>query len=214
MSKLPGLLVIIRHGESEWNATGRWTGITDVSLTDKGHREGEMMGEKLSDLHFDHAYVSQQSRTHQTLEAAKRKHPQNDLSHEVSGAINERDYGKLTGHNKWQVKEELGEEAFHGIRRGWDYPVPGGETLKMVYERVIPFYKDTVLPRLKKGENILLVAHGNSIRSLMKYIENISDEGVADLEMVFGTALLYRVDEDGHLVDKELRSIDTTLPPA
>lgn len=211
---LPGTLVIIRHGESEWNATGRWTGITNVHLTDKGRHEGTLMGIELKDFHFDYAYVSEQVRTLETLEAAMTTHPQNDVPYEVVGAINERDYGDLTGKNKWQVKEELGEEAFAGIRRGWDYPVPGGETLEMVYERVIPFYQTAVLPRLKKGETVLLAAHGNSIRSLMKFIEDLTVEEVAHTEMIFGTALIYTVDADGHQVTKDVRSIDTELPPA
>lgn len=214
MKTLPGLLVIIRHGESEWNAQGRWTGITNILLTEKGHREGELMGEKLQDLKFDIAYVSEQDRTLQTLQAAMRKHPQKELTHKVARAINERDYGKFTGKNKWEVKEEVGEDVFTAIRRGWEYPVPDGESLKMVYERVVPFFTDTVLPHLAKGENVLIAAHGNSIRSLMKYIENISDEDIAGVEMVFGTALLYRVDDSGHLADKEVRSIETELPPA
>jgi 2,3-bisphosphoglycerate-dependent phosphoglycerate mutase len=209
-----GLLVIIRHGESEWNATGQWTGLTDVHLTDKGRHEGTLMGIALKDIHFDYAYTSRQIRTQETLDAVMTTHPQNTVPHEAAAALNERDYGDLTGKNKWEVKEEMGEEAFNGIRRSWDYPVPRGETLKMVYERSVPFYKETIVPRLLKGENVLIAAHGNSIRSLMKYIENISDEGVAHIEMVFGTALLYHVDEHGRQVDKDVRSIDTELPPA
>lgn len=209
-----GKLIIVRHGESEWNATGQWTGLTDVNLTQKGMHEAELMGEKLTDIHIDHAYISEQVRTLQTLQGLLKTQGQTDLPFERRWAINERDYGEYTGLNKWEVKEQVGEEAFNGIRRNWDYPVPGGETLKDVYNRAVPFFKDTVLPRLRKGENIMLVAHGNSIRSLMKYIENVKDEDISKVEMIFGTILFYDLDNEGHVVHKEERHIDTVLPPA
>lgn len=209
-----GKLVIVRHGESEWNATGQWTGLTDVNLTQKGMHEAELMGEKLTDIHFDHAYVSEQIRTTQTLKGLLKTQGQTDLPFDRRWAINERDYGEYTGLNKWEVKEQVGEEAFNGIRRNWDYPVPGGETLKDVYGRAVPFLKEVVLPQLKAGKNILLVAHGNSIRSLMKYIEQISDLDIAHTEMIFGTILIYDLDEEGHMAHKEERKIDTVLPPA
>lgn len=209
-----GTLVIIRHGESEWNATGQWTGITDVHLTDKGRHEGTLMGVELKDIHFDYAYVSEQIRTLETLQALMTTHPQNDIPYEITGAINERDYGIYTGKNKWQVKEEVSEETFTGIRRGWDFPIPDGESLEMVYDRVAPFYLKTILPRLQKGQTVLMAAHGNSIRALMKYIEDLTIEEVIHTEMIFGTALIYKVDKEGHMINKDVRSIDTTLPPA
>ncbi len=210
----PGLLVIVRHSESAWNALGKWTGTTDVHLSDKGHKESALMGECLRDITFDHAYISQQVRTKETLEGILAVKGRDNVPYEIAAAINERDYGDLTGKNKWEVEKEVGKEAFHHIRRGWDYPVPNGETLKQVYERVVPFYVGTMLPRLQRGETVLIVAHGNSIRSLVKYIEDISDEKIADIEMIFGTALLYRVDSRGKILDKETRVIATTLPPA
>ncbi len=119
------------------------------------------------------------------------------LEIESSSALNERDYGEYTGKNKWEVKDLVGEEAFNQIRRGWDVPVPGGETLKMVYERVVPFYSETILPQLREGKNILIVASGNSIRSLMKYLESISDEGISQLEMPFGQIIVYNITAEG-----------------
>lgn len=209
-----GKLVIVRHGESEWNATGRWTGITDVHLTPKGHHEAELMGEKLRGIHFDHGYVSEQIRTLETLQSLLKTQGQSNLSYDRRWAINERDYGEYTGLNKWEVKEKLGEEAFNGVRREWDYPVPGGETLKNVYHRAVPFYQQEILPRLKAGENIIVAGHGNSIRSLMKFIENISDTDIAKTEMVFGTILIYDVDDEGRMTHKEVRRIESILPPA
>lgn len=209
-----GRLVIARHGESEFNATGRWTGISDVHLTAKGFHEGELMGEKIKDIHFSHAYISEQVRARESLEAILKTQGQTDLHFDRRSGLNERDYGVYTGLNKWQVKEQVGEDQFNCIRREWDCPIPGGETLHNVYDRAVPFYMGTVLPRLKQGENVLLVAHGNSIRAIMKYIENISDQDIAKVEMIFGTILLYNVDQDGHIKHKEERKIVTELPNA
>ena len=138
MNELPatGLLVISRHTESEWNLLGKWTGLTDVNLTDKGHDEAFKIGELLRGVKFDAVYTSEQKRTHQTLAGIMKGSEHEDVPHVISGAVNERDYGDLTGKNKWEVQEEIGDEAFKGIRRGWDYPVPGGETLKDVNGRV------------------------------------------------------------------------------
>jgi 2,3-bisphosphoglycerate-dependent phosphoglycerate mutase len=209
-----GKLIIVRHGESEWNATGQWTGLTDVNLTAKGRHEAELMGEQLRNIRIDHAFTSEQIRTVQTLEGVLKGAHQTTVSYDRRWGINERDYGEYTGLNKWQVKEEVGEEAFNAIRRNWDYPVPGGETLHDVYKRAVPFLQKEVLPMLAEGKNVLLVAHGNSIRSLIKYIEKISDEGIASVEMIFGTILFYDLDKDGHMVAKDERKIDTVLPPA
>jgi 2,3-bisphosphoglycerate-dependent phosphoglycerate mutase len=211
---LPGTLIIARHGESEWNALGKWTGTTDVHLTPKGQHEAMLMGEELKDIHFDQAYYSEQIRTKETLDGILTAAGQTEIAAKRTGAINERDYGIYTGKNKWEVKEAIGDEAFHGLRRDWDYHVDGGETLKDVYERVLPFYKDEVLPRLAKGETVLLVAHGNSIRALVKYLESVPEARIAEVEMIFGTALIYQVDEAGLMTHKEVRQIQTVLPPA
>ncbi len=213
MSKV-GQLIVARHGESEWNALGKWTGTTDVHLTAKGYHEAVLLGYKITDIAVDKAYCSQQIRALETLEGMLDASRQYDVPYERTGALNERDYGDFTGKNKWQVQKEVGEKEFERIRRGWDHPVTNGETLKMVYERVVPFYKGTVLPQLMEGKNVLLVAHGNSIRSLMKYIESISDKDISNLEMMFGDIVIYTVDKEGKSVTKKVRKIDTTPPPA
>lgn len=210
---MSGKLIIVRHGESEWNAKGVWTGTTDVHLTAKGRHESELMGQQLEDQKIDQAFVSEQTRTSETLAGIEKALDQH-IDATMTAAFNERDYGELTGQNKWQVKEKLGEEAFQGIRRGWDYPVPGGETLKDVYERAIPYYIDHVVPLILAGKNVLIVAHGNSIRSLVKYIESISDEEIKAVEMIFGTILIFDVDAEGKMIKKEIRQIETTPPPA
>jgi 2,3-bisphosphoglycerate-dependent phosphoglycerate mutase len=195
-SNTKGLLVISRHGESEWNLLGKWTGLTDVGLTEKGAKDAEIIGSIIpKDIKFDEVYTSVLKRTEETLQGIVRGlgTPElNDLPKTANAALNERDYGKYTGMNKWEVKDSVDEATFNGLRRGWDFPVEGGENLKQVYERVIPYFEQELLPKLQAGENILLVAHGNSIRALMKYLEDISDEGIADVEMKFGQVLIYR----------------------
>ncbi len=211
-----GKLLIVRHAESEWNASGQWTGTTDVHLSQKGFKESALFGQALAklDIPVDIAYCSEQVRTRETLEIMLDTAQQLNVEKITSGAINERDYGEYTGKNKWEIKQQIGEQAFNDIRRGWDVPVPGGETLKMVYERVEPFYTGTVLPLLKQGKNVLIVAHGNSIRALMKHIESISDADMSKLEMPFGQINVYDVGDDGRKTGASVVPIDTTPPNA
>ena len=214
IKKPSGKLIISRHAESEWNAEGKWTGTTDIHLSEKGFRASAKLGQLLKSMGYkvDVAYCSQQIRTRETLEGILDASQMFDVDIVREAAVNERDYGDYTGKNKWEMKQLIGEEAFNNLRRGWDVEVPGGETLKTVYERVIPFYKETILPALNSGKNVLLVAHGNSIRALMKYIESISDEDVSNLEMIFGQLLVYTVDEEGHKTDKEIGQIEPSNP--
>ncbi len=211
-----GKLIITRHTESEWNATGQWTGLRDVHLSEKGFHESALLGIAFAktNLKLDIAFCSQQIRSLETLEGILDSSQQFDVPIERVADINERDYGDYTGKNKWQMKEMLGEEKFNELRRGWDAPIPQGETLKMVYNRVQPFYINRVLPRLKQGQNVLIVAHGNSLRSLMKYIEKVSDQAVQDLEMLFGCLVIYEVDQDGYKLSRTDLPINSPSPNA
>lgn len=205
-------MVIIRHGESEWNLRGKWTGWTDVGLTEKGARDAEEIGKIITDFDFDEVYVSALKRSEETFQGIIRglgRPEMNQLPKTADTALNERDYGIYTGKNKWEVKEEVGEDEFTLIRRGWDNVIPEGENLKQVYERVIPYFKAEILPKLQAGETVLLVAHGNSIRALIKYLDSISDEDIADVEMKFGKVLIYRFEKDNDMpVGKEERQAD------
>ncbi len=203
-----GKLYIVRHGESEWNALGKWTGLSDVHLTPQGIEHSAKLGEKLADIRFDFAYTSQQIRTRETLEAIMNGSGHLNLANESARALNERDYGVYTGMNKHQIKDAIGEEAFDELRRSWDSPVEGGESLERVYQRVMPFYLRVILPRLRHGQNILVVAHGNSIRSLVKYIENISDSEIGDVEMIQNEILEYSVDNEGRATHKETLQLE------
>lgn len=207
-----GKLLIARHAESEWNALGKWTGTTDVHLSDKGFKEATALGNALRklDVRLDVAYCSEQVRTRETLQGMLVASEQGGVPIFASKAINERDYGDYTGKNKWEMKELIGETAFNELRRGWDVPVEGGETLKMVYERVLPFYKETILPQLLDGKNVLIVGHGNSIRALMKYIESTSDEDVSNLEMLFGHIVIYDVSPAGLALHTSRVTIEAT----
>lgn len=206
-----GKLIIARHHESEWNKLGKWTGVTNVGLTGYGFEMSRKMGHLIKDQIIDRAFASMQIRSLETLLCME-----DGICIDVpiirDAALNERDYGDYTGKDKWEVEKLIGSEAFEKLRRGWDYPVPHGETLKMVYERVVPFFQSTVLPLLREGKSILMVAHGNSLRALMKYIEQISDEDIAKLEMLFGSVVIYDVDSDGHMVKKEVRAIESYVP--
>lgn len=209
-----GKLFMVRHTESEWNAEGKWTGTTDVHLSEKGFHEAGMLGRLLPDVKLEKAYASQQIRTLETLQGILDASQHFDVPIERIAAINERDYGDYTGKNKWEVQKQVGEEVFTKLRRDWDYPVPNGETLKTVYERALPFYTNVVLPQLREGKNILVTAHGNSIRALVKYIEDVPEENMGHIEMLFNTIVEYQVDKDGKMVAKKEYKLDTSPPPA
>lgn len=211
-----GKLLVARHTESEWNAEGKWTGLTDVHLSGKGFKEAAQLGRALGGLNIPVAiaYCSQQVRSRETLECMLASAQMFDTEVVADKALNERDYGEYTGKNKWEIRDQVGEDAFNDIRRGWDVPVPGGETLKKVYERVVPFYLNTIVPQLQTGKNVLIVAHGNSDRALMKYIESISDEAVCELEMLFGQIMVYDTTPEGHCADSSVVKIDMQPPHA
>ena len=203
---LQGTLIIARHHESEWNKKGLWTGSRDVHLTEYGLQKSKEMGALIKDLPPDYAFASGQVRTDETLDQMFKALGIEFIDGESSPALNERDYGDYTGKNKWDMKELVGEEAFDSMRRDWDYPIPHGETLKMVYERVVPFYVSTVVPLLRAGHRVLLVSHGNALRALMMYIESVPPERAREVEMLFGSVVLYRVDGDGKVQHKEVRT--------
>lgn len=211
-----GILVVSRHAESEWNLLGKWTGLTDVNLTEKGHHESTLLGELLDDIDFDAVYTSDLKRTHQTLAGILKGMPgEYTPPHIKSAALNERDYGDYTGLNKWEVKEKIGDEDFQSVRRKWDHPIPGGETLQAVHGRMVPYFDSEILPRLQAGENILVVSHGNTIRALMKHLEDIHEDDMAEVEMPFGTLLIYHFSSsESKPVAKDRRAIDIVPPHA
>ncbi|MEK7630800.1 MAG: 2,3-bisphosphoglycerate-dependent phosphoglycerate mutase [Patescibacteria group bacterium] len=201
-------LILVRHGKSEWNKLGLWTGWTDVDSAPEGVKEAESAGKALADIPVHRAHVSALKRARQTFNHIHQEIESNLDDHEVatSPALNERHYGVHTGKNKWQVRDEVGEEEFSKIRRGWDHPVPEGETLKDVHGRVSMYFEESIKPQLRDGHNVLIVAHGNSLRALIKHIEELSDEAIADVELGTAEAHCYAFDERGVCVAKEIRA--------
>ncbi|MFZ1720773.1 MAG: histidine phosphatase family protein [Candidatus Moraniibacteriota bacterium] len=203
-------LILARHGKSAYNKLGLWTGHTDVDLDEDGHIEAECAGKALCGITIHHAHVSQLKRTHQTLDGIKRGLGLgiDDLVPVKHHALNERHYGIHTGKNKWEVKESVGEEEFRNIRRHWNHPIPEGETLKDVHDRVVPYYKESIQPDLVAGRNVIVVAHGNTLRALVKYLENIAEELIADLEIGTGEVYCYDINVEGNITGKEVRGAE------
>ncbi len=198
-------LVLVRHGQSEWNLLGQWTGLTDVHLTDEGREEARRAAKTLEDIDLHRAYSSKLTRAKHTLDEIVQHLDRHDMERTEHEELNERDYGELTGKNKWQVKEEYGEEKFMAWRRSWDHPVPGGETLKDVSQRVLPFYEQHILEDLRSGKNVIVAAHGNSLRALMKHLEDVADDDAHKVEIMTGEVLVYEIDDTGKLLKKEVR---------
>lgn len=206
-------LVLTRHGESQFNAKSLWTGIWDVPLTEKGKHEAVLMAHAVKDIKPHFAYTSKLSRAADTLDIILKTNRWKP-SVQTARELNERDYGDLTGMNKWAVEERYGKEQFLKWRRGWDESVPGGETLKDVSARAIPYFRRHILPDLKRGNNTLVTAHGNTLRALIKHLDNLSDKAVQDLEMPFGQVIIYTLSRHGDVESKIIRHIMTTPPPA
>lgn len=199
-------LILVRHGQSEWNAEGLWTGLTDVSLNEEGIEEARRAADALQGVRLDVAFTSSLKRAHETLDVILRAIGQTDIPVIRHPALNERDYGDLTGKNKWKIRDEFGEEQFLNWRRSWDYPVPGGETLKDVHARVLPYFQQAIVPELRAGRNVIVVAHGNSLRALVKHLESISDEVIPSVELGTAEVWMYDVDGEGRVRSREIRA--------
>ena len=189
-------LVLIRHGQSVWNATNRFTGWTDVELSQKGEIEAATAGEQLADVRFDVVYTSALMRAQRTAEIVMSK---NRVSGEIptkqDERLNERHYGDLQGLNKAETAEIHGAEQVHIWRRSFDVPPPGGESLEMTAERTIPYFVEEIIPDLDSGMNVIVAAHGNSLRSIVMHIEAISPEDITSLEIPTGVPMYYKFDD-------------------
>ena len=201
-------LILVRHGISEWNKKGWWTGWKDPDLAKEGYEEAKKAGQKLRDIGIDKAYTADLKRTIQTLEEIKKVLKIQDIPTVVDWHLRERNYGDLAGKNKWDLKKQYGEEQFMKWRRGWDEPIPNGETLKDVYERLIPYYKKIIVPDLLSGKNVIISASGNSLRALVKYIEDISENDISKLEIGLGEVYVYKIDKEGKVVSKDIRAVN------
>jgi 2,3-bisphosphoglycerate-dependent phosphoglycerate mutase len=205
-----GKLILLRHAESEWNRLGKWTGLSDVHLSIKGSQDAVLIGRSLADIDLNAVYCSEQIRSVETMQILLKAAQNETAIITRDKSLNERDYGEYTGLNKWEVRDRVGGEAFRKIRRSWDYPIPGGETLKKVYARVVPFYVAYIVPDLLLGENVAVISHGNTLRALIKYIESISNTAIENLEIPFNKIIIYQINFDGRLHTMEERLIDIT----
>jgi len=186
------ILVLIRHGQSLWNAENRFTGWTDIDLSKKGENEAEEAGKKLENITFDVVHTSALMRAQRTAEIIIQHNKiSKDIPTYKDERLNERHYGSLQGLNKTETAEKYGAEQVHIWRRSFDISPPDGESLKTTAERTLPYFKDDIVKHLDEGKNILISAHGNSLRAIVMYIENISKDDIVKLEIRTGAPRTY-----------------------
>jgi 2,3-bisphosphoglycerate-dependent phosphoglycerate mutase len=200
------LLVLVRHGQSEWNLKNLFTGWKDPNLTEVGIAEAHACGRALKSqgLSFDQAFTSKLIRAQSTLRLILGELGQKDLPTIRDDALNERDYGDLSGLDKDEARTNWGEEQVLLWRRSYDVRPPGGESLKDTVARVVPYYCQEILPRVLRGERILVVAHGNSLRALIMLLDHLTPSAVSSAEIDTGAALIYRLHSDSTVESKEV----------
>ncbi len=198
------LLVLVRHGQSEWNLKNLFTGWRDVELTDQGIAEAEGAGQKLKTkgFVFDAAYTSNLKRAQNTLKLILEEMGLDEIPVTKDVALNERDYGDLSGLNKDDARAKWGEEQVHTWRRSYDVAPPGGESLKDTLARTLPYYCTEILPRVLRGERTLVVAHGNSLRALIMVLEKLTPDGIVKRELATGAPIIYRLNADSTVAEK------------
>ena len=194
-------LILLRHGESQWNLENRFTGWVDVPLSPRGIQEAKDAGEKLRSFTFDRAFTSVLARANETMRLALEAIGQTGIPVEKDKALNERMYGELQGLNKDETAKKYGDAQVKIWRRSYDVRPPGGESLKDTAERVLPYYEQTIKPYLLKGDTILVAAHGNSLRALIMELEQLSREQVLELNIPTGAPLLYELNNTGKVID-------------
>lgn len=200
------LLVLVRHGQSEWNLKNLFTGWRDPDLTEKGVEEAKAAGRRLKarGLVFDRAFTSALSRAQRTLALALGELGQGDLPTLRDAALNERHYGDLCGLNKDDARKKWGEEQVHLWRRSYDVPPPGGESLKDTVARALPYYCQNILPAVLRGERTLVAAHGNSLRALVMVLDRLTPETIPSMELETGVPLVYRLNADSTVASKDV----------
>src|SRR3989338_3788318 len=197
-------LVLVRHGQSLWNLQNRFTGWRDVSLSSNGKKEAKSAGQKLKSFKFDIAYTSVLKRAIETLSIMLKLMRHRKIPVRKSWRLNERDYGNLVGMNKDEARKKFGKEQVHIWRRGYDARPPGGESLKDTAARAIPYFNKYIMKNLKKGKNVLVSAHGNSLRSIVMKLDKLTKEQVINLEIPTGVPLVYEINEKGKIVSKKI----------
>ncbi len=191
-------LMLVRHGESQWNLENRFTGWVDIPLSERGIEEARQAGEKLRGYHFDMAFTSVLQRAIRTLEIILEVTGQTDLPVVRNQALNERHYGDLQGLNKAETAAKFGDQQVKLWRRSYSVRPPGGESLEDTAARVLPYWEKHILPELEAGRNVLVVAHGNSLRALVMRLDKLSEQEVVELNIPTGVPLEYQFDRQGH----------------
>ncbi len=203
---MSGTLVLVRHGQSDWNLKNLFTGWKDPELTELGIQEANTGGKALADygIKFDVAFTSDLKRAQDTLKIILDNVGQPDLKTFRDQALNERDYGDLSGLNKDDARVKWGEEQVHIWRRSYDVPPPGGESLRDTGARVWPYYLTEILPRVLRGEKVLVAAHGNSLRSLVMVLDRLTKEQILALNLATGVPMVYKLNADSTVASKEV----------
>lgn len=206
MSNGERLLVLLRHGQSEWNLKNLFTGWRDPGLSPLGEQEAKEAGRRLksSEIHFNRAFTSALSRAQQTLALVLAEMGQTGIPEVRDAALNERDYGDLCGLNKDDARKKWGDEQVHLWRRSYDVQPPGGESLRDTVARVLPFYCQNILPSVLRGDNVIVAAHGNSLRALVLVLDRLGPETIPSVELATGVPLLYRLNSDSTVASKNI----------
>lgn len=198
-----GKLVLVRHGQSEWNLQNRFTGWTDVQLTPKGRAEARRAGKLIQGLSIDKAYTSDLRRAKDSLKIMLRTNRW-QIPVQRHRALNERHYGRLQGLNKTATARRYGTSRVQRWRRSWNVAPPGGESLKMTSRRTVPYFERTIAKELKQGKNVLVVAHSNSLRTLVRKLDNISPQQVGTIKIKTGVPMVYQMATDGSVLSKKV----------
>jgi 2,3-bisphosphoglycerate-dependent phosphoglycerate mutase len=198
MADADRLLVLVRHGQSAWNLSNLFTGWRDIDLTEQGIEEARAAARKLvgQNIRFDVAFTSSLKRAQRTLDLMLTEMGQTNVPILKDQALNERDYGDLSGLNKDDARAKWGEEQVHIWRRSYDVAPPGGESLRDTAARVLPYYIPEIVPRVLRGEHVLVVAHGNSLRALVMVLDRLGPDGIINRELQTGIPIVYRLKDD------------------
>ena len=199
-----GKLILLRHGQSQWNLENRFTGWVDIPLTDKGRQEALEAGKRIKDIPLDRGFTSVLIRAIESLECALRGAEQEGIPVERDQALNERMYGDLQGLNKDETAKKFGAEQVHIWRRSYDVPPPNGESLKDTAARALPYFRSKILPLVEQGQNILVCAHGNSLRSIVMELDKLTKQEVLDLNLATGVPIVYDIGPSGEVRRKTI----------
>lgn len=201
-----GQLILVRHGQSKWNQQNLFTGWRDPDLTERGVAEARNAGRalKAEGTTFTIAFTSELMRAQKTCALLLEEQGQSDLQTIRNVALNERDYGDLSGLNKDDAREKWGEEQVHIWRRSFDTPPPGGESLKDTAERVLPYFNNTIMPHIRAGENVLVAAHGNSLRALVMVLDGLGETEITQLNIATGEPYIYDIGAQAEVVGKRI----------